>query len=231
MIAVAELKVYGDIGSWYGARAVTADAFTAQLDEITDNRLTVRINSGGGDVFEALAIYNALARHPAYVTVQIDGLAASAASMIAMAADEIVMARNARIMVHDAWSCMAGNAAELTAEAERMDGLSDMIADIYTARAGGTAAGWRDVMRRETWYTAEQAVEAGLADQIEARSGVVAASVTGRPQAAAMFTPAAAVAATPVTGRPANRRARAVAVARARRTRSARSISTERTPS
>lgn len=207
---MAELKIYRAIGTGYGDDAVTAAAFVRQLDAITDTRITLRINSGGGGVFEALAIYNALRRHRARIIVHIDGIAASSASVIAMAGAEIVIARNARMMVHDAWMTVAGNAAELAAEAERVDSISATIADIYAARAGGTADSWRAVMRSEAWYTAEQAVAAGLADRIEGASAVVAASVTDRVVlAASQFRPA------PQTGR----RAVQVAAARRRRTR------------
>lgn len=216
MTAVPELRIYGDIGDVYDG-GVTAAGVAAQLDAITADHLTVRINSGGGSAWDGIAIHNAIVRHPARTTVHIDGLAASAASLIAMAGDEILIASNGRIMIHDAALLTFGTADRLAADARQLDSLSATYADVYAARAGGTPAQWRDVMRRETWYTAEQALAAGLVDRIEGRATVPAASLTGRPNHAA----AAAAA-----GRA---RARAieiaVAVARARRTRRSRTVS------
>jgi ATP-dependent protease ClpP protease subunit len=158
----AEVMLYDEVGGWYGA---TADEFIADLRGVTAPNLRVRINSPGGSVFEGVAIANALRSHPAQVTVQVDGIAASIASVIAMAGDRIEMAPNTMLMIHDASGVCMGNAADMQEMAELLDLISDNIADAYAARAGGTRAEWRDRMRAETWYLPEDAVEAGLADE------------------------------------------------------------------
>jgi hypothetical protein len=135
----------------------------------------VRINSPGGSVFEGIAIANALRAHPANVTVQVDSVAASIASVIAMAGDRIEMAPNSMMMIHDASGLAMGNAADMEEMAELLDLISDNIADAYAARAGGTREQWRERMRAETWYLPEDAVDNGLADE------AVQAPKTGTP--------------------------------------------------
>lgn len=158
----AEVMLYDEIGGWFGA---TADQFIADLRGITAPNLRVRINSPGGSVFEGIAIANALRSHPANVTVQVDGIAASIASVIAMAGDRIEMAPNTMLMIHDASGVCLGNASDMEEMAELLDLISDNIADAYAARAGGTREQWRERMRAETWYLPEDAVENGLADE------------------------------------------------------------------
>jgi ATP-dependent protease ClpP protease subunit len=158
----AEVMLYDEVGGWLGA---TADEFIADLRGITAPNLRVRVNSPGGSVFEGIAIANALRSHPAQVTVQVDGIAASIASVIAMAGDRIEMAPNTMLMIHDATSICMGNAADMDEMAELLDLISDNIADAYAARAGGTRDEWRARMKAETWYLPEDAVAAGLADE------------------------------------------------------------------
>ncbi|MFK0140712.1 head maturation protease, ClpP-related [Streptomyces murinus] len=158
----AEVMLYDEIGGWFGA---TADQFIADLRGITAPNLRVRVNSPGGSVFEGIAIANALRSHPANVTVQVDGIAASIASVIAMAGDRIEMAPNTMLMIHDASGMCLGTAQDMAEMGDLLDLISDNIADAYTARAGGTRDEWRDRMRAETWYLPEDAVTAGLADE------------------------------------------------------------------
>ncbi|MFJ6667421.1 head maturation protease, ClpP-related [Streptomyces sp. NPDC091383] len=158
----AEVMLYDEIGGWFGA---TADEFIADLRGVTAPNLRVRVNSPGGSVFEGVAIANALRSHPANVTVQVDGIAASIASVIAMAGDRIEMAPNTMMMIHDASGLCMGNAADMAEMGELLDLISDNIADAYAARAGGTRAEWRARMQAETWYLPDDAVTAGLADQ------------------------------------------------------------------
>lgn len=158
----AEVMLYDEVGGWYGA---TADQFIADLRGVTAPNLRVRINSPGGSVFEGIAIANALRSHPANVTIQVDGIAASIASVIAMAGDRIEMAPNTMLMIHDASGVCLGNAADMEEMAELLDLISDNIADAYAARAGGTREQWRERMKAETWYLPEDAVENGLADE------------------------------------------------------------------
>ncbi|TGZ14742.1 hypothetical protein DV517_62250 [Streptomyces sp. S816] len=158
----AEVMLYDEIGGWFGA---TADQFIADLRGVTAPNLRVRVNSPGGSVFEGIAIANALRSHPANVTVQVDGIAASIASVIAMAGDRIEMSPNTMLMIHDASGLCMGNAQDMAEMGELLDLISDNIADAYAARAGGTRAEWRARMQAETWYLPDDAVTAGLADQ------------------------------------------------------------------
>jgi len=158
----AEVMLYDEIGGWYGA---TADEFIADLRGISSPNLRVRINSPGGSVFEGIAIANALRSHPANVVIQVDSVAASIASVIAMAGDRVEMAPNAMIMIHEASGVCLGNAADMEEMAQLLALISDNIADAYAAKAGGTRESWREQMRNETWFLPDAAVEAGLADE------------------------------------------------------------------
>lgn len=159
---VTEVYVYDAIGE-YG---VTAQDFIAELRGIRSPRIDLHLNSPGGQVFDGIAIYNALVNHPAMVTTYVDAVAASAASFIAMAGDEIIMEKNARLMIHDASGLCVGNARDMRELADLLDSLSDTIAEVYADRAGGTVEDWREAMRAETWYPAAEAVSAGLATRI-----------------------------------------------------------------
>lgn len=161
----AVVRIYDEIG-YFG---VSAGDLVNELDG-TDGDLTVHINSPGGDVFDGLTIYNALVNRKSKVTCVVDGLAASAASFIAMAGDEVVMQPQAQMMIHDAMSMCGGNAADMVKMSQMLDRTSDSLAQIYAGKAGGDPAMWRDAMRAETWYTAEEAVTAGLADRVAKRA-------------------------------------------------------------
>ena len=164
----AEIYLYDMIGDW----GVTAQDFANDLRGVTARNIDLHISSEGGEVFDGLAIYETLRRHPAQVTAHVDGIAASSASFIAMAAHRIVMAPRARMMIHDAHGVTIGNARDMREMATLLDELSDTIADIYAERAGGTRAQWRAAMAAGeggpdgTWYDAQSAVAAGLADEI-----------------------------------------------------------------
>ena len=162
----AQLYIYGVIGSDWDPDDVTAGGFTRALAEITSPAIDLHINSRGGSVWDGVAIYSALLDHPATVDVSIDGVAASAASFVAMAGDTIGVQKPASVMIHDAWALAIGNAQVMRDTADVLDQLSDQMAGIYADRAGGTVASWRTSMRAETWYTAAAAVEAGLADEV-----------------------------------------------------------------
>jgi ATP-dependent Clp endopeptidase proteolytic subunit ClpP len=162
--SVTEILLYDEIGGWFG---VMASDFAKDLQDVNTSEIHLRINSPGGDVFDGIAIMNALKRHKAKVTTFVDGIAASAASFIAMAGDEIVMSRNAEMMIHDAWGLAVGNAADMRDLADRLDASSENIASIYADRAGGTTKQWRSAMEAETWYSDKEAVAAGLADRVE----------------------------------------------------------------
>jgi ATP-dependent Clp endopeptidase proteolytic subunit ClpP len=166
----AEIDIYGEIGGyswWDDDENVTASSFRKKLKELKGkSRITVHVNSPGGSVFEGLAIYNALKQSDSEIKVVVDALAASAASFIAMAASpgQLIMARNAVMMIHDAATYAAGNADDMREMADLLDMHSDNIADIYSQRSGETVEFWREAMKAETWYTGSEAVDAGLAD-------------------------------------------------------------------
>lgn len=163
----ATVFIFDEIGGSFG---ITADQFVADLEQITAPTINVRINSPGGSVFEAVAIYNALNHHPARIVTYVDSLAASAASVIAMAGDEIVMMPGSQMMIHDASAVQDGNAEDMAKMATFLGRQSDNIADLYRMRAGGDIAAWRDLMLAETWMFAREAVAAGLADRVEEAS-------------------------------------------------------------
>lgn len=170
-----ELYIYGDIGSdWYG-EGVTAKGVAEELAKVRDAAdLDVRINSYGGDVFQGLAIYRQLVDAKPRVTVHVDGIAASAASVIAMAGDEINVSESGWLMIHDAWTIAIGNAEELRQVADRVDATSAQVAKIYAARGRKSETEVRDWMRDETWFTAAEAVAAGLADNVAANKAIAA---------------------------------------------------------
>ena len=160
----ADVLVYDDIGGWFGVEASELVRDIRALDVSTINLF---VNSPGGDVFDAVAIANALRRHKAKVVATVDGLAASAASFLIQAADEIVMGKGSELMIHEASGGVMGNAQDMADMATVLDQISNTIAELYADRAGETADFWRDAMRAETWYSASEAVEAGLADRVE----------------------------------------------------------------
>lgn len=165
---VDEIHLYDSIGEW----GITAADFVRDLKSLTSNSLELHINCEGGEVFDGLAIYETLRQSNKDITVHIDGLAASAASFIAMAGDKIIMARNARMMIHNAHGLVMGNADDMREMANLLDDLSSNIADIYAERTGGTVKQWLKAMKGPnaasdgTWYNAEEAVKAGLADEV-----------------------------------------------------------------
>lgn len=161
----AEVYIYDVIDSWWG---VNAGDFVRELQDLDVETINLRVNSPGGSVYDGVAIMNALRRHPAKVVATVDGLAASAASFIIQAADEVVMGKNTELMIHDASAICWGNAKDMADTAEILDRLSGTIAGIYAERAGGTPDEWREAMLAETWYSAEEAVKAGLADRVDA---------------------------------------------------------------
>jgi ATP-dependent protease ClpP protease subunit len=159
----ADVMLYGEIG-WMGT---TAEDFVGDLKQLQANQINLHLSSPGGGVFDGIAIMNALRAHPANVTVYVDSLAASIASVIAMAGDRIIVRQAAEFMIHEASGLVIGNAGDCREMAELLDRQSDKIAGIYAARAGGTVEDWRAAMAKETWYSAQEAVDAGLADEVD----------------------------------------------------------------
>jgi ATP-dependent protease ClpP protease subunit len=166
--AVARIHLYDVIDSWGGYWGVSAEEFVEALDTIADDvtELRVHINSPGGEVYEAIAIANALRNHSARVVAVVDGLAASAASYIAATADELVMGEDTEFMIHDPWAVAVGDAAGFREYADHLDRIGNNLAAAYARKAGGTAEDWRAVMIDEAWYSAQETVDAGLADRL-----------------------------------------------------------------
>ena len=186
---VAELRIYDDIGFW----GTTAKAFVNELDAVAKDadEVLVAVNSGGGDVFDGFAIYNALRRYSGKVTARVDGIAASAASLVAMAGDTIVMPENAMMMIHNAWTIAAGDAAQMRKTAELLDKTRDGIVAAYRNKCGLTDDEIVAMMDAETWMTAAEAKDRGFADQIEAPVKLQASVRTGELLARFEHTPEA----------------------------------------
>jgi len=160
--STTDVFIFDEIG-WFG---ITASDFISELIAIDTDSITLHLNSPGGEVFDGIAIYSTLRQHAAKVHVIIDGLAASIASVIAMAGDTITITPHGSMMVHDGMGMAIGNAAEHREMADLLDKISDNIAAVYQGRAGGTVEEWRETMRATTWFTAEEALAAGLVDFI-----------------------------------------------------------------
>lgn len=157
------ITIYDDIGeSWYG-EGVTANRVAAALRQIGNQDVVVNINSPGGDYFEGISIYNLLAQHPAKITVQIVGLAASAASVIAMAGDEILMGDGTFLMIHNAWSVAIGNRHDLNNSADVLGQIDDTMADLYAKRSGLSKPEIEGMMDRESWLGRDLALSNGFA--------------------------------------------------------------------
>jgi len=172
----ADLYIYGDIVSykWF-ENDVTANEFRKELNAIGDVKtLNIYINSYGGDVFQGQAIYSMLKRHKASKTVYIDGIAASAASFIAMSGDKIIMPSNAMMMIHRAWTIGFGNANDFLKLAADMDKIDESIMSTYQDKTGMELEKIKQLMDDETWMNADDAVEMGFADEIEAEKKVAA---------------------------------------------------------
>lgn len=160
---VAEIYLYDEIGGW----GITAQQFARDLKALGDiARIDLRIHSPGGDVFAGMAIYNLLKSHPARVDVYIDGLAASMASVIAMAGDTVHMPENAMMMVHKPWGIQGGDADDMRRYADLLDKVEDSLVSAYVNKTGKTEDDIKALLKEETWMTGREAVEAGFADQI-----------------------------------------------------------------
>ena len=172
----AELTLYGEISdiSWWGDE-VTPKQFKEDLDALGDiDTLNVYINSPGGDVFAGQAIYSMLKRHKATINVFVDGLAASIASLIAMAGDKVIMPANAMMMVHNPWTFAFGNANDFRKLADDMDKIRDSMVVAYESRSALTTDEIIDLLDAETWLSAEDCLEYGFCDEIEETKEIAA---------------------------------------------------------
>jgi ATP-dependent Clp protease protease subunit len=163
-LAVYDVIVSSDAdAAWLGG--VSAEAFARELRAMTGD-VELRINSPGGDVFAARAMAQAMREHPGKVTAYVDGVAASAASLLAVSAAETVMAPGSMMMIHEAWTIALGNKGDFLSTAALLEKIDASIVETYQAKAGGETEAWAAAMAAETWYTPAEAVAAGLADRV-----------------------------------------------------------------
>lgn len=157
------IDLYGPIGGWDG---ITAADFKRTLNGITSPNITLNINSPGGDVFEGVAIHNDLAAHAANVHVNVTGLAASAASIVAMAGDTVSIGDGAFFMIHNSWTVAMGDTRDMTKAADLLAKIDKTIAEAYAKKTGLPVAELADMMAAETWLDAAQSVEIGFANDV-----------------------------------------------------------------
>lgn len=173
---IAEIAIFDEIGGW----GITARQFAQELSSYRDiSLIKLYIHSPGGDVFEGMAIYNLIRNHPARVEVEVLGLAASMASVIAMAGDLIIMPENAMMMIHRPWGIQGGDADNMRRYADLLDKVEDTLVSAYTTKTGLTADAIKTMLAAETWLTGAEAVEQGFADQL-AQPLQMAASLTSK---------------------------------------------------
>lgn len=173
----AEVFIYEDIGEgWFGG--LSAKRFADDIKALGKvDEIKVMINSNGGSVFEGVAIYNTLVKNQARIVVEIDGIAASIASVIAMAGDEVRMAENAFMMIHDPWIVTGGTADELRDTADTMDKVRDTLLNTYMKRSSAEEQTISEMMSAETWLTATEAHDIGLVDSISERVDMAAFAI------------------------------------------------------
>lgn len=162
---VVEITIYGDIGDFWSGSTSSRDIKTI-LDGIEGKDVLIRLNSGGGDAFEGIAIYNLLKNYSGKVTICIDGYAASAASIIAMAADELIMGLGTMLMVHEASVGVWGTKKDLKAKLSALEGIDKSLVDIYMTRFDGNREDMEKLVEQETWLTSTEAIEVGLVDSV-----------------------------------------------------------------
>lgn len=159
----ATVYVYDEI-SWFG---ISAEQFIKDINGIDAKTIHIRFNSPGGNVFDGISIANAIRAHKSKTVSHIDGLAASIASVIALASDEVRMADNSFLMIHDPWSMVIGTAQTMREEADLLDKVGGSISKTYVAKTGKSEQEIADLMRKETWMTADEAKELGFVDAID----------------------------------------------------------------
>lgn len=177
-----ELYIYGTIGEdfWNPEDENRAKDLADKLNELSPRPLDIHINSGGGDVHEGMAIASAIKNYEGDTCVYVDGLAASAASYIALMADKVVMEDFAFLMIHNAWTLTVGNRDELRDTADQLEKVDNTIALIIEARSGLSMDEVKAAMIAETWYTAAEAMDAGMCDEVLETEQKIAACIDAR---------------------------------------------------
>jgi ATP-dependent Clp protease, protease subunit len=171
----AEVWIYDQIGEGFFAEGITAKQFCKDLAALKASAISLRINSPGGSVVDGMAIYNALERHPANITTYVDGLAASIASVIALAGDKVVMAKNGMFMIHQPYGMASGTSDDMRKVAEVLDKISANMVNIYAEASGADLDTVKAMMDAETWMTADEAVSLGFADCVDPKEAKLAA--------------------------------------------------------
>jgi len=159
---VAEVYIFDEIGS----HGVTAQKFIEEIKGLGDRPINIRINSLGGDVFNGMAIHNVLKKRTYNTTVYIEGIAASIATIIALGADEVIMAENSLFMIHNAWGGVMGDAKEMRKSAATLEKISNELTEIYVKKTGLSYEAISEMMDNETWLSADEAYELGFVDSI-----------------------------------------------------------------
>lgn len=171
----AEIWIYEQIGEdWWSGEGTTAKSFQKELAGIKASQIDLHINSPGGEVFDGITIYNLIKQHPANVTTYIDGLAASIASVIALAGDKVIMAENALYMIHQPWGFAIGNASEMRKVADNLDKVSDSLITSYTVKTGKADDEIKTLLDAETWMSADEAFEMGFVDEVAGKMDMAA---------------------------------------------------------
>lgn len=179
----AEIVIYASIGASWWDDGISAKQFSDELKNLSDKvtTLNVRINSPGGDVFDGIAIYNRLKQHKAKKIIYIDGLAASIASIIALAGDEVIIGEGALYMVHLPWTFAMGNRMELDNTINRLTDVEEQMLGIYSKKSKISRTEMRALLEAETWMGADEAIEKGFADKKSEDTFAAAASVKKSP--------------------------------------------------
>lgn len=176
----AEVVIYAGIGQdWWGdGSMISAKQFSDELKKVPDtvNTINVRINSPGGDVFDGIAIYNRLKQHKAKKVVYIDGFAASIASIIALAGDEIKIGEGALYMIHLPWTFAYGNRMDLDNTVNRLMDVEEQMLGIYAKKTGMDRGEIRTMLEKESWLGADEAIEKGFVDSKAEDTIAIAAS-------------------------------------------------------
>ena len=161
-----QLLLYGDIGQYYSWSGISLDGVVSALAGKSADTIEVFINSYGGDMFESIAIKNYLIRRPEKIITYVDGIAASGGSLIAMAGDEIIMPKDAQLMIHNPWTIAAGNADDFRKLADEMDKANTSIQETYLTHFNDSREKLGELLAAESWLTAEEALAYGLASSI-----------------------------------------------------------------
>lgn len=162
-----EIMLYDQIGlDWMTGEGVTAKDFNAAIEDAGSRDIVVRINSPGGDVWDGLAIHNMLRSAKGNVTTVVEGLAASAASIVAMAGDDVAIYPSAQLMIHSAWTIAMGNSSDFREVADVLDKIDGTLAEIYSTKTGRPSEEFKQIMSKDSYYTASESLELGLVNRV-----------------------------------------------------------------